>query len=395
MIARHLIFLALFTSCTAGAQQLSPVQTNGSLVHFGDNWVLHSKTLHEDRPCWIYLPSSYQPTPDQAPQKYPVLYVLDGQSHFQWASQVVQFLGDTLEIPDLIVVAVPNVNRNRDLTPTHNAVIASSGGGDSFEKFLAEELAPAIDAQFRTAPYRILVGHSLGGVIVADVLLRRGNDFQSGIAIDPSLFWDDEVIVRRAQDFHPKADSTHNAIFIATANHAPSLVEPTNTVTIKSSSERFVSILKTNAPGIRIGYHFFENESHGSSRLLGLYNGLRFIFEDYQPTNVLAIDDPSLIQAHFKSVSERLGFEILPPERYVNMIASALLSANHTDLAIECFDLNVTNYPGAAEVYSRLADAYSKKGETNLAVQNLKKALELNPDRADDRNALEKYSKAN
>ena len=231
------------------------------------------------------------------------------------------------------------------------------------------------------------MGHSMGGALVVDAFLRQTNGFQAYIAVDPSLWWDNKVLVNRAKEFFPKTDS-RDAIFIATANPY-SLDDPTNW--IKNASELFVSILKTNSsPGIRIGYQYFESEDHSSSRLMGLYDGLRFIFADYKPANFYALDGPALIDDHFKKLSDRLEFEILPPEGYVNKIGSALLDAHETDKAIECFKLNVTNYPNAANVYNHLADAYVAKGEKELAIKNYEKALELNPNMSSAKKALEK-----
>lgn len=365
---------------------VSVAQTNSPLVQFGEKYTLHSKILNEDRQYWVSLPPSYKPTRNHARQKYPVLFLTDGESQFPWACEVVQFMGDSFQIPELIVVAIPNTDRDRDLTPTHDSGIASSGGGPLFEKFLNEELAPEMDAKFRTAPYRILVGHSIGGALAADAFLCQTNGFQAYIAIDPALWWDNEILIQHAKEFSPKTNS-HNAIFIATANHFGE--QPPNK--IKGDSERFVSILTAKAaPDLRVGYQYFDDEDHGSSRLMGLHDGLRFIFEDYKPENFWTFDEPSLIENHFKKCSDRLGFEISPPEAYVDKIGSWMLDAHETDKAMECFKLNVTNYPTSANVYSRLADAYLAKGEKELAIQNYKKVLELNPNRISAKKALEK-----
>ncbi len=274
----------------------SAAQTNSPLVQFGEQRSLHSEILNEDRAYWVCLPSSYHSNSDHRPQKYPVLYLLDGEWNFEWVCEVVRFMSESLEIPELIIVGIPNTNRERDLTPPHDTNDVSSGGGKLFERFLKEELEPEINAKYRTVPYRILVGHSMGGALAADVFLRQTNGFQACLTIDPSLWWDNEVLVQRAKEFVPQRNS-RNSIFIATANWPRSL-DPTNIMT--GPSELFVSILKTNSsPGIRIGYQHFDSEDHSSSRLMGLYDGLRFIFDGYKPMDVLALDEPSLIKSHF------------------------------------------------------------------------------------------------
>ena len=102
-----------------------------------------------------------------------------------------------LQIPELIVVGVPNTDRTRDLTPTRNASrptggsdpsLRGSGGGDAFLAFLRDELIPTVDAAYRTTDYRILVGHSFGGLMSLHAFLSEPALFQAHLAIDPSVF---------------------------------------------------------------------------------------------------------------------------------------------------------------------------------------------------------------
>ena len=105
-------------------------------------------------------------------QRYPVLYVLDAEWNFYLVCPVVQFMEQSRQLPDFLVVGVPNVDREHDLTPTPYPNEPASGGGPFFESFLNEELAREIDAKFRTVSYRILVGHSAGGLTISAVAER-------------------------------------------------------------------------------------------------------------------------------------------------------------------------------------------------------------------------------
>ncbi|SPE60363.1 putative Tetratricopeptide TPR_1 repeat-containing protein [Verrucomicrobia bacterium] len=358
-------------------------QTNAPVVQFGESNTLHSKILNQDRPYWVCLPASYHAKANR--QRYPVLYVLDAEWNFYWASEVVQFMRDSRQIPYFIVVGVPNIDREHDLTPAHDPNAISSGGEPLFERFLTEELAAEINAKFRTVSYRILVGHSMGGALAADAFLRQTTGFGGYIAIDPSLGWDNQVLVRRAKEFVPQVNS-RAAIFIATAGWRD--LNPTNLMT--RSQELFVSILRRNSPpGIRIGYEV-ESEDHNSSRLLGLYDGLRFIFEGYKPMDPFVLKTPLLINEHFEQLSSRLGFKILPAEGLVSGIGAALLDAHEPDKAVEVIKLNITNYPTSAYAYRFLASAYLAAGKKELAIKNYKKALELDPNAEGVKDALAK-----
>src|SRR5262249_31308498 len=136
-------------------------------IHVGRTDTLYSKTLGETRRLLIYLPASYGDTYFY-PRRYPVLYLLDGDGHFNSVSSIVQMLGENrgpMDFPELIIVAIPNTDRIRDLTPTHvthdlnpesdSASLSRTGGGEKFLTFIGNELIPHIDSLYRTAPYKI------------------------------------------------------------------------------------------------------------------------------------------------------------------------------------------------------------------------------------------------
>ena len=95
--------------------------------------------------------------------------------------------------PDIIVVGIPNTDRSIDLTPTHVVDApddSTSGGGENFISFIEKELMPFIDNKYPTEPYKILAGHSSGGLEVMQAFAHHTNLFNSYIAIDPSIWWD-------------------------------------------------------------------------------------------------------------------------------------------------------------------------------------------------------------
>lgn len=73
------------------------------------------------------------------------------------------------------------------------------------------------------------------------------------------------------------------------------------------------------------------------------------------------------------------------PNRYdfsepeLNRLGYQLLQAKKVKEAIEIFKLNVEAYPKGFNTYDSLGEAYMVNGDTELAIQNYKKSLELNP----------------
>jgi len=159
---------------------------------------VYSTILKEQRKVWVYVPNinNAQQSPGQ---RYPVVYLLDGDGHFESVVGMIQQLsqvnGNTI-VPEMIVVGIPNTDRTRDLTPTHIASdppmmdsnsSKNTGGGENFAAFLEKELMPHIDSSYPTQPFKTLIGHSFGGLTVMHIITNHTKLFNAYIAIDPSM----------------------------------------------------------------------------------------------------------------------------------------------------------------------------------------------------------------
>lgn len=182
--------LAIITTLTANAQ-------SDNKITIGKVDSVYSNILGEQRKIWVYTPGIT--TGDNGKGKqYPVLYLLDGDGHFASVAGLVQQLSQVngnMVLPEMIIVAIPNTDRTRDLTPTHvvsdppmmdSTFSSHSGGGESFAAFIEKELMPHIDSLYPAAPYRLLVGHSFGGLTVMNMLTNHTKMFNAYIAIDPA-----------------------------------------------------------------------------------------------------------------------------------------------------------------------------------------------------------------
>lgn len=237
---------------------------------------IRSSTLGEWRRYLVYTPPSYQ-EPSRFSRRYPVLYLLDGEVYFASVASLVQLLGTgvngTWAIPELIVVAIPVANRRRDLTPTritrdpYGRALPSgwdvTGGNPRFLDFLEGELIPRVDSAYRTAPWRAYIGHSLGGLAVLNALYTRAELFNAYVAIDPTLWMDDRLLVRQAREVFRRPAPPGRALFIAQGNN----ITPYDTGTAINHNAllQLHSVIQAeNTSGIRYGYRFYDREDHGS-----------------------------------------------------------------------------------------------------------------------------------
>jgi uncharacterized protein len=368
-------------------------------ITIGEKHSIDSKVLGEERPYWIYLPESYNDT-TYSKLHYPVLYLLDGDAHFHTASGVVRHLSSQFQIPEMVIVALPNTNRTRDLTPTHsmsspndeNAVmLEDSGGADAFLEFIRDELFPEIESTYRTQPYRILTGHSFGGLFALHALLDAPGMFQSYIAIDPSLWWDDQLLVHRADSMINAGQQPDGSVYISLANEpdlgmfkeidypADVMFEPVHS---------FTGLLESEASAdFRPKLEYFEAEDHNSVTFLSFYHGLRHIFDGYNTLSlpngkmVEVLEEPSVLNENFEEMSERLGIHLVPPKRLVQMVALYFIGFfKDADSAIQVMQYSPSLADHEYRVYNYLGWAYTYNGEDDLAINAFEKALELNPD---------------
>lgn len=348
-------------------------------VVMGTKHSLRSSILNEDRGYWISLPNSYNDK-ESSYKRYPLLIVLDGNVHFKAVSGMVNYMSaDTYRsqtIPEMIVVAIQNVDRRRDYTPDKVITVRknNSGGGENFLSFLENELIPELDQKYRTEPYRILLGHSLGGLLATHTYMKEKTLFNSFIAIDPSFgTWDSETMDKKLDALTEQ--SFERFIYIATANWGK------RNVRNRDRHVRLYESLNSKCKGeLPAKLEYFDKEDHNSVPIIAFHNGISAIFEGYG-ISYREVEDKEQLTQHFNALSERLSWDFRPPEYLVNQLGyRKLQSGNDKDQssALAFFLLNVENYPKSSNSYDSLAEAYETLGDTQKAIEHYKKSLELN-----------------
>jgi predicted alpha/beta superfamily hydrolase len=370
---------------------LVAAQSSDSLIVIGRKDSIYSATLKEMRRYWVHLPANYNDGFFQ-PAKYPVLYLLDGDAHFSSVTGLVEILGSGINgthvIPDMIVVAIPNTDRTRDLTPTYitkdnqgkeQDFLKNSGGNDKFLKFIKNELIPHIDSTYRTMPYRVFVGHSFGGITVINALYTIPETFNAYISIDPSLWWDKHVLLEKAKEYFLHANLAGKALYVGQAN---TIVNGDTSINEHFESiKEFATLLETrNHSGLKWKYDFFDDDDHGSVPFISEYDGLRFIFDGYHVRATQVFMHPELLKEQFRKFSEETKVTFMPPEDVINSLGYNVMNGlNNYDLAIQYFQMNIDYYPESPNVYDSMGEAWMKKGDNKKAIEYYQKSLALNP----------------
>jgi len=362
----------------------------GDLISIGRKDSLHSSMLKETRPYFVRLPANYNST-NFSKEKYPVLYLLDGDAHFNSVSGLVEILGGGINgthvIPDMIVIAIPNTDRTRDLTPTHTNLdnagkpqdfLKTSGGGNNFLHFIKDELIPHIDSVYRTMPYRVFVGHSFGGITVINALYSMPETFNAYIAIDPSLWWDHHVLLDKAQTYFQHANLKGKSLYVGQAN---TLVTGDTSVNEHFESiKSFATLLETrNQSGLKWKYDYYPDDDHGSVPFISEYEGLRFIFKDYHIRGPEIALHPEKLKEQFDKFSAETNVKFMPPENMINGFGYNMMNNKLYDAALQYFQMNIDYYPQSANVYDSMGELWMNKGDTKKAIEYYQKSLQLDP----------------
>lgn len=387
-MSKAIIFLLLFLTGAHGihAQEADPIIV-------GSKHQIYSDILEEDRAYWVSLPESYGEA-SQSYKRYPLLIVLDGPSHFRSVTGMVNYMSagynGNRRIPEMIVVALQNVNRNRDFTPDKIVTRRPNdfGGGDQFLRFMEEELIPTLDEQYRTAPYRILFGHSLGGLLATHAYLKEQTLFNAFIAVDPSFgSWDAATMDKKLEAV--TGQSFDRFLYMATANWGKRNFKN------RDRHVRLYEALNSKCEGeLPAQLEYFENENHGSVPLIAFHNGMNAIFKGYG-ISYRDVESKAHLVEHFKVISQRLSWEWAPPENLVNRVGYRMLnSKNEKDKreALDLFIFNTENYPGSFNAFDSLGEAYEALGAPKEAVRNYQRSLELNPGNEHARGKIESLS---
>jgi predicted alpha/beta superfamily hydrolase len=172
------------------------------LAH-GETFRVESAILKENRRINVLLPTVYGVPVEGS---LPVLYMPDGglDEDFLHIAGLVQVLVSNGTMRPVILVGIENTQRRRDMTgPTESAedraIAPVVGGSAAFRAFLREELMPTVRERYRCTAEASIVGESLAGLFVLETLFEEPELFQTYIAVDPSVWWNNNGLVRAAE----------------------------------------------------------------------------------------------------------------------------------------------------------------------------------------------------
>lgn len=289
--------LAIFLLVVIILAVISARSLKNNRIIIGKPCGFFSKILNEERKIWIYVPQCAEDTDNK--KRYPVIYLFDGDKYFAEVTGMVKQLSEVngdRSCPEMIVVGIPHKDRLHDLTPTHSMIGAegktqkeyrTTGGGDAFIDFVEKELIPHIDAKYQTTDQRILVGQSVGGLAVMNIMVNYPGMFNEYIAIEPSMWWDNRKILKQAEEAFTTKRFDGQSLYLGIANTRPNgmdIAQMRQDTTGRTNHGRSVlelaDLLKSNpGNGLRFSSKYYHEHNHGSVPLSAIQDGLLFLTE--------------------------------------------------------------------------------------------------------------------
>ena len=334
---------------------------------------IKSAALNEQRTVVVQLPKSYQANPNKV---YPVIYRLDGAGNIPLISAVMERLQNDNRAPEVIIVAIENTNRLRDLYPTVNkepqGPVGEGGGAAKFLAFIEQELMPLINKSYRTHNYNVIAGASAAGVFALYTMQANPELFQAHIAYSPAVWWNYGASVKATKSFINKSKDLNNYIYINIGEEAGIMRERYN--------ELQQALQSNNLQNLRFFSDAFDGVSHNLTSAAGSFNAYHNLFLPKQMPISDLTDDVTSIDAYYQTLSQQWGEQISPPDRAVRSLGYNLTGSKQFTRAIEVFKYNIKNHPRSVDALSALSYGYEMQGDTRQALEQMESALAIADD---------------
>ena len=357
-------------------------QADGDPIALGTYRVLHSQILGEDRVLQVHLPRGYE----SSEAGYPVVYLFYSDWVEGYFAQLVNDLYHLSmdRIPPVILVGVPNTQRYRDLIPwPRPGDRPGEGQGDRFLQALQEEIIPFVEAEYRTQPYRIMVGPQAAAVFGIYTLLESPETFHAFILNDPCRFdMPERSLCNDLADF--VATLAARGKYFAVSHEAADdrwdseLLQSLVTSFERNAVDGFRWRLE-----IETDWPFFLSPVSARSALMDL-------FSDYPFPSVQAITGWADIRSHYESLSRSLGFTVDPPSLILTQAGRGLMDRGEYQASLEVLQHLVEIHPYSLDGPWQMANLHRMMGDTTTAIRYYEECLQREPNMVPARTWLER-----
>lgn len=362
---KPLCFLALLLCAPSQGQDRSDSDAYTRVI---EN--IRSEVMGEQRKIVVQLPKRYNSQPDT---HYPVIYRLDGAASLVTMNAVLESLQSQRNAPEVIIVAIENTDRLRDLFPTVNrnpaGPLGVGGGGRKFLDFIIGELIPRVEKKYRIHDFRVIEGASAAGVFALYALQQKPDVFDAALTYSAAVWWADGAEALSTVEFLKKQDTLDHYLYTAIGNE-PSPMRP--------YYDTMISGIRAHQPaGLRWINQAFSDVPHDLVTSAGSFTAYFNLFfpEVMQPSHYNG--DLASITAYYQALSRQRGKVYRASEAAIRQLGYHFVTEQNFQEAIKLFKYAIAQYPHVPDAYNGLAYGYEQAGEFEKALAQVNKALEL------------------
>lgn len=298
----------------------------------------------------VSLPQAYTDHPES---EFPVLVLLDGESNLGHTTAVAEYLAEIGAIPEIIVVGVhagPSRFQDYAFAPVQPGMPAH---GERYLDFVQGEVLPLVKEAYRVAPLRIISGHSLGGAFTTSVLAERPGLFDAYIVQSPYLPGEFGATILNNLKAATSDSMEDDTFYYANLGTEPDL---------DGAFSELVGIVEESS-SLRSATEVLPSENHMSTRLLGVYNGLKQFFQPAWRFD----DEGGSLRAHVESLSDNYGYDVLYSESTYQQHIQQLLGAGAVEAAVDAARLYAHQHRYSPVPHLLLAAALARSGDIDGA----------------------------
>jgi uncharacterized protein len=274
-VLKSCIILLIMVCALNGSRFSTPVgaMEDTSPLIIGETFTINSKLLNETRRLNVYLPPAYRESPNA---RFPVLYMPDGglAEDFLHIAGLLQVSVGNGTMRPFLLIGIENTERRRDMTgPTENPedkkIAPRVGGSATFRAFIRQELMPQVKARYRTTAETAIVGESAAGLFVMETFLLEPDLFDTYIAFDPSLWWNNQKLINDAAKSLRAHQKLEKTLYFASSGDG-----------FAEMTQRLADTLAKSAPpGIHWHYEPMPAEKHATIYHPAALKAFRAVFK--------------------------------------------------------------------------------------------------------------------
>jgi predicted alpha/beta superfamily hydrolase len=230
----------------------------------------------------IYLPEGYN---ENETTRYPVVYLLDGSADEDFIHVVGLYQFNSFSwinrVPKSIIVGIATVDRRRDFTfPTRSEAdkkrYPGTGHSVQFINFMEKELQPYIEKKYRTTTSKTIIGQSLGGLLAAEILLKRPTLFNQYIIVSPSIWWDNGSILHLSSPILHDDFTQATKVYIGVGKEG---LTPGDTPRVMEVDANLLAekIKSGKSNNVTVFFDYLPQEDHATIMHTAVFNALRYL----------------------------------------------------------------------------------------------------------------------